>query len=137
VHLRRALLLFAIVLGLAALATSVTRPAREEPAKGGPETPETSEASPIAEPPEPAELRLQGPRGRARALLETGQAGTLVVPVPEPGEVGVPDLGLTSAGTPLTPARFELIGDQPGSYTVYFTPAGTGEAHTLGRLTVR
>jgi hypothetical protein len=137
VHLRRALLLFAIVLGLAALATSVTRPEREDRASGGAETPETSEASPLPEPAEPADLRLKGPRGKGRALLETGQAGTLLVPVPEPGEVDLPELGLTSAGTPVTPARFELFAGQPGSYVVTFRPADTGELHTLGKLTVR
>jgi hypothetical protein len=139
VHLRRALLLFAIVLGLAALATSVSRPSRDDSAERRSEPPVTSEASPLTEPPglaEPAELRLRGRRGKARARLESGQAGTFVVPVQEPGEVEVPDLGLTAAGTPLTPARFELLVDRPGSYLVYFTPAGADEARTLGRLVV-
>jgi hypothetical protein len=136
VHLRRALLLFAIVLGLAALATSVSGPSREDDAERRSEPPQVSEASPGPGAPGHTELRLEGRRGKRRAALEEGQAATLVVPVTEPGQVELPELGLTSSGAPLTPASFELIGDERGSYAVTFRPADSDEPRTLGKLIV-
>jgi hypothetical protein len=136
VHLRRALLLFAIVLGLAALATSVSRPPRKDSENGRSAAPRAPEATPAAPSSHPAELRLPGPRGRRSVSLAAGNAGTLVVSVGEPGEVELPGLGLSAPAEPLTPARFELIGDAPGSYRVRFTPAENGEPRTMGRLVV-
>lgn len=136
-HLRRALLLFAIVLGLAALATSVTRAPRDgdrdEPTPPSTSTEETASPGPGTA----AELRLPGPRGGRSVALESGRAVTLLVSVREPGEVELPDLGLTTSAEPLTPARFELLGPEPGSYAVRFTPAEEGESRALGRLVVR
>ena len=59
VHVRRALLLFAIVLGLAALTASLSRPREEDPLK--PQTapssePTTPRASPAPAPSPPEEL---------------------------------------------------------------------------------
>jgi hypothetical protein len=134
VHVRRALLLFAIVLMLAALVTSVSRPQRERESTGPPTT-SAPEAAPgpggTSE-----ELRVPGPRGRRTARLTGGAAATLVVRVEEDGEVALPELGLTEPATPLAPARFELIGDQAGDYEIRFTPAEGGESRAIGRLVV-
>jgi hypothetical protein len=137
VHVRRALLLFAIVLMLAALATSVSRPQRER--ADAPASPTVTEGpgEPTTEPgPAATELRVPGGGGRRRARLEVGQAATLVVAVEEDGEVGLPALGLTQPATPLAPARFELLGEMAGDYAIDFTPAAGGESRRVGRLLV-
>ena len=138
-HLRRALLLFAIVLGLAALASSLSRQADRQADEADVTPPVTETAEPAPAPGAAVEdaLRLPGPGGKRRAVLDAGQARTLLVSVTAPGEVDIPDLGLSAPGTPLTPARFELLRDEPGSFAVTFTPAGTNESRTLGRLEVR
>ena len=133
-HLRRALLLFAIVLGLAALATSVSRPARDSGRDSGSEAPAAPEPVPAGAPPE---LRLpEGGRNRS-VVLEAGQAATLVVPGPGPGRVDLPGFGLSAPTEPLTPARFELLADERGSYRVFFSPADGSERRSLGRVLVR
>lgn len=134
-HLRRALLLFAIVLGLAALATSVSRPPRETARQQRSVPPPAPEASPASPPASAGELRLPARRGGA-VELGTGESATLLVSVTEPGQVDLPELGLSSPAEPLTPARFELLGDEPGSYRVRFSPAEDGEPRTLGRLVI-
>ena len=132
-HLRRALLLFAIVLGLAAIAASVSR----SPTGGRSQAPPERLEPPAAAPERSSELRLEGPRGRRRAVLRAGRARTLSVAVIEPGQVELPELGLSSPAEPLTPARFELLVDEPGSYGVEFTPASSTESRGLGALIVR
>jgi hypothetical protein len=138
VHVRRALLLFAIVLGLAALVTSISRPA-SEPAREPRPAPATSapEASPQPESAHAGELHLPGPRGRRSVALRAGEAATLVVAVPEAGQVELFTLGLSSPAEPLTPARFDLLLRQPASYDVTFTPAESGTTRDIGRLLVR
>jgi len=137
VHVRRALLLFAVVLGLAALATSVSRPARENSRDSRSAAPAAPQAGPAPEFDVSTELRLPGPRGGHSAALRSGEAATLLVSVPEPGEVDLPSFGLSSPAEPLTPARFELFGGEPGVHRVRFTPAEGGEARDFGRVVVR
>ena len=137
VHVRRALLLFAIVLGLAALATSVSRtPRQAERAPRSTPPSATPEAVPQTDPDAP-ELRLPGARGSRSVTLESGEAATLFVAVPEAGRVDLPTLGLSSAAEPLTPARFELLTDDPRRHSVRFTPAAGGESRRFGRIVVR
>jgi hypothetical protein len=69
--------------------------------------------------------------------LSAGEAATLVVTVPEAGQVQLVALGLSSPAEPLTPARFELLLDEPGTYDVTFTPAESGITRDFGRLEVR
>ena len=130
-HLRRALLLFAIVLGLAALASSVARtpqrgtPGGNPPGTTGGTTPETTgDASPASA----RRVVMQvGPRGRIETRrVVVGVPTTLIVEVREPGEVHLEKLGLLSAAEPLTPARFELLPEEPGRQPVTFDPAGAG-----------
>jgi hypothetical protein len=142
VHLRRALLLFAIVLGLAAVAASVSRPGEESPptAPTAPQAPETGRAPTVAPGTdtvgEPlAELTFLAGAGNRRRL-QAGRPATLFVEVGEPGQVDLPDLGLTATAEPFTPARFEVLISQPGRYPILFTPASGDEQRRIGTLVV-
>jgi hypothetical protein len=141
VHLRRALLLFAIVLGLAALAASVSRTPEESRERATPRPPVTEpDPAPTvrpgtATPSEVAELTLDADR-RRRVRLTAGQAATLLVEANEPGQVELPELGLGGFAEPLTPARFELLVSDPGRYEVTFTPASLDEPRRAGTLLV-
>jgi hypothetical protein len=88
VELRRALLLFAIVLGLAAIATSVSRP-RDEPSK--PAQPPATTSTPVASPgPDGGgaeEITFEPAAKPPTHRLETGRPATVVVKVDEPGQV--------------------------------------------------
>ncbi len=141
-HLRRALLLFAIVLGLAALVASLSRPiedrrgqstepSRTEPgpetATSGPATGTTAEV--------PKTVVFQASRNASKKL-KAGQAATVEVAVDEAGTVDIPDMGLTATADPVTPARFDILATRPGRYPLLFTPAGEGGAEPAGNLVV-
>ena len=134
-HLRRALLLFAIVLGTAALVASLSRPVdddreRSRPADPGPPT--ASPAPPSSRPEAP--VTFHATRNESRRM-QAGQAATLEVAVNEPGSVEIPELGLSAPAAPLTPARFEVLPAEPGDYEIVFTAAGD-EGEPAGRLVV-
>jgi hypothetical protein len=135
VHLRRALLLFAIVLGTAALVASLSQPAEERT-----ETKQTAEPSAPTATPTPSsrpELPISFDAGRDESRrMRAGQAATLEVTVTEPGSVEIPDLGLSSPAAPLTPARFEVLPAEPGDYEIVFTAAAAAETEPAGRLVV-
>jgi hypothetical protein len=142
VHLRRALLLFAIVLGLAAIAASVSRERdgsgerAEQPAappSTGPEETPTVGPGPASD--TGVELTFGAERPQRRRL-EAGQPATVHVQVDEPGLVEIPELGLNGPADPLTPARFELLVPDPGRYEIDFTPAAGDEASDAGTLVV-
>lgn len=133
-HLRRALLLFAIVLGTAALVASLSRPVedrneRERTAEPGPPT---AAPAPSSGPDEPVSFEAAKDESRR---LRAGEAATLEVAVTEPGSVEIPGLGLSAPAAPLTPARFEILPAEPGSYEIVFTAAGA-EGEPAGRLVV-
>jgi hypothetical protein len=143
VHLRRALLLFAIVLGLAAFAASISRQgddsreseqaAPPRPPQGEPTaSPGTSEV-PTGE--APVTLRFDAEREQIRRL-EVGRAATLQVSVDEPGQVEIPLLGLAAAAEPVTPARFDIFASDSGRYRIGFTPAAGDESLPAGVLDV-
>jgi hypothetical protein len=138
VHVRRALLLFAIVLGFAALAASLSRPRDERadrepaPPAAAPERPTISAAP---EPSAPETLAFDASRDRVRKL-ELGLAATVEVFVAEPGQVEIPLLGLSAAADPVTPARFDVLPPDPGRYTLTFTPASGDEGRRAGTLRV-
>ena len=146
VHLRRALLLFAIVLGLAAIAASVSRPrdGADERATSAPSAspPAQTESGPTVSPGsadsgEPLAEVTFGDSGREPTRrIAMDQATTVLVEVDEPGEVEIPDLGLSAPGEPLTPARFEIFGSEPGTHEVLFTPASGDEADEVGTLAI-
>jgi hypothetical protein len=134
-HVRRALLLFAMVLGVAALATAVSQPRQEtrEPAV-------REEPAPTARPGPGGAGAAQiefaaGERPRTRRLT-VGRSATVVVQVPEAGEVTLEGLGVVADAEPLTPARFEVLGRRPARHRVRFIPAGDPEATTLGLLAI-
>jgi hypothetical protein len=141
VHLRRALLLFAIVLGMAALAASLSRPADdggepEQPAAQAPPDrgPPTAAPTPATGPREPVSFDASADESRR---LPAGSAATVEVTVTEPGSVEIPDLGLSTEADALTPARFEVFPSRPGDYEIVFTPAAGDDAgEPAGRLVV-
>jgi len=138
VHLRRALLLFAIVLGLAAVAASVSRPRDDDP----PATTDRQQSQTV----EPSELQGEDAPGsvdvtfvvdHARAhRIEAGQAATVVVEVPEAGQVSIDSLGMSSTAEPTTPASFDVLTSAAGRYPITFTPAGSSESLSAGTLVV-
>jgi hypothetical protein len=138
VHLRRALLLFAIVLGMAALVASLSRPIEErrddsEQREPREPRPPTASAPPAQEPPE---LRSFEASESETMRLRAGTAATVEVSVEEPGTVEIPGLGLSAAADPVTPARFDVLASRPGRYELLFTPAGGNPSEPAGRLVV-
>ena len=135
-ELRRALLLFAIVLGVAAIATSLSRPERAQRDDGS-GLPDQSEPAarpgPLGDRPRPISFSAARPKGRR---LEAGRPATVTVKVPAPGQVEVEGLGLISPAAPLTPARFDLLEQRTGRYEIRFTPARGGEARSAGTLRI-
>jgi hypothetical protein len=145
VHLRRALLLFAIVLGIAALVGAIAAPPDED----APNAPDT-----VAEAPPPTAAERTTPRASAREVpgqptlrfaaggrperreLGRDRSATVTVRVPAAGLVELAGLEATEPAQPETPARFELLGERPGRYPVLFTPAGEETFERVGTLVV-
>jgi len=133
VELRRALLLFAIVLGVAAIVAAVANPpAREDDRTTT--APSAADARPANGGRPPARIRLDGHEAPRTRRLEIGRAVTLTVPVDEAGLVELSGLGLTDSAEPRDPAVFDLFPTARGRYEVLFTPAGGVRARALGAL---
>jgi len=138
VHLRRALLLFAIVLGMAALVASLSRPVeerRDDSAQSEPREPEAPTASPTPAPDVPEALSFDAAENETMRL-RAGDAATVEVAVEEPGSVEIPGMGLSATADPVTPARFDVLASRPGRYELLFTPAGGSPSEPAGRLVV-
>lgn len=137
--MRRALLLFAIVLGLAALASSISRPRQDarNPA-GGTDTSavEQPAAGDRQEAAAPVRLSFATEQPRRRRHLQTGRPAVVTVKTGEPGVVELDGLGLTGTAEPLTPARFDVLVTDPAEASVRFTPAGSDVPRVVGRLSV-
>ena len=134
-HIRRALLLFAIVLGMAALVASLSRPpekrtATEQTAEPGPAT---AAPAPVDNPPRPISFDATS---RERRRLAEGRAATVEIAVDEPGIVEVPDLGLTASADEHTPARFEVFPTRAGAYAILFKPADGDQSKPAGTMVV-
>jgi hypothetical protein len=145
VHIRRALLLFAIVLGLAAIAASVSRsPDDSGDGESPPVVPSEAEQSPSpsVSPGDAApvsgvrELVFEADRDQTRRL-DAGQPATVLVEVDEPGMVEISDLGLSAPAEPLTPARFEILTSNPDRIDITFTAADDDSPGPAGTLVVR
>ena len=144
--MRRALLLFAIVLGLAALAASVSRTERvsergqrDAPPPGSKSTTETATPAMKPTPPsKPRGRRLRFKQGGRRELreLRVRQAATVLVAVQDPGEVELAGLGLTRPAEAATPASFDVYETRPDSFPVLLRPSAGGEAERVGTLRV-
>jgi hypothetical protein len=138
VHLRRALLLFAIVLGMAALVASLSGPIEQrrdsttaqEPREPGPTVAEPGPATAPA-----TTLSFDAPENKSKRL-QAGRAATVEVSVAEPGDVSIPRLGLTEAAEPNTPASFDVLVTTPGSYDVIFMPASGAASEPAGKLVI-
>jgi hypothetical protein len=142
VHLRRALLLFAIVLGVAALAASLSRPLDERTAdRTAPQPPSSGRATvepapaPAPAPDVPEVISFDAAKTESRRM-RAGDAATLEVSVPEAGTVEIADMGLSAVADPFTPARFDVFPTKPGRYPVRFIPAGNGADEPAGTLVV-
>ena len=133
VHLRRALILFALVLGLTALAAAVS-PSRETgQTLGGP-----------APAPPPAgskvralsfEVRRSGTPAIRRARADDHLA--ISVSSGEGGLVTIPRLGRTASVAPGAPALFDLLAPGPGRYDLLFAASSLDEPRRIGTLVVR
>jgi hypothetical protein len=136
VHLRRALLLFALVLGMTAIAASVAPPPTEEDADDRTSAPETPE--PTRPERGSAPFRYPLDRGARPAVrrVEPEQPLTVTVEASEPGRATIPLLGRVASVTPNDPARFDLLTPMSGSYDVRFEPV-EGEPKRLGKIVVR
>jgi hypothetical protein len=138
VHLRRALLLFAIVLGMAALVASLSRPVderRDNSAQPEPREPGPATASPTPAPDLPTSLSFDAAENETMRL-RAGDAATVSVAVEEAGSVEIPGMGLSATADPVTPARFDVLASRPGRYDLLFTPAGGNPSEPAGRLVV-
>jgi hypothetical protein len=131
------------VLGLAAVAASVSRPRGEtDPLRPPPTTTEAEPTAPTAAPepagaPTPVELTFVAAHPRAGAI-EAGQSATVLVEVEEAGQVGIADLGMSAVAEPLTPARFDVLTHATGRHPITFVPAGAeGLEKRVGTLVVR
>jgi hypothetical protein len=139
VELRRALLLFAIVLGLAAIVTSFSRPAQrenEDASDGRTVQPGRARAGPRRMAPQPVGISFSTTGEPRREQLAANRPATVTVATRQPGEVELAGLGLAGAAEPLTPARLEVLETRPGRYRVRFTPAGTEDTRTVGTLRI-
>ena len=142
-ELRRALLLFAIVLGLAAIVSSVANP----PVREGGVADERTQAGPSDSPSRPTAnarpaegqitvIRFVVGRPRRTETLKAGTAATVMTSVEEPGAVSIDGLGLVAQAAPLAPARFDVLSNRPGRYPVRFRAVPDAESRLLGVLQV-
>ena len=142
-ELRRALLLFAIVLGLAAIATSLSRPpesGRDTVSERGKESPPTPNPGPgsvpvSAKPRAPIIFRA-GEGATKTESVKAGDAASVWIVAGEGGEAAIEGLGLQAYAEPGAPARFEVLSSVPGRYALTFTPTAGGEVRKLGFLQV-
>lgn len=134
VELRRALLLFAIVLGVAAIVASVSDTSNDA-RDGGPATDaidptDTAQGNPVTT------LRFSATGEPRTQSLRAGRPATVLVEVDHAGQVDLERLGLSAAAEPSTPAHFDVLTDQPGDYPLRFTRAGDEDTRTIGTLQV-
>jgi hypothetical protein len=131
-HLRRALLLMALVVFLVSVVAALAPQSRDRGTGAGGDLP----PAPVASPPvRTIELRFPA-RGEARRVrVATGAHVVLEVATTQSGEASVPALGLVQPAETTTPAQFDVLAERPGSYDVSFDPAA-GEPAVVGRLVV-
>jgi hypothetical protein len=130
-HLRRALLLMALVLGVVALVEALVPVPRERAVSRAPRAP----AAPrTAQPARTLTLRYPAPKRPPRLRATAGAHVVLEVATSAAGEARIGALGLVEPAEPATPARFDLLA-RAGNYRVAFEPAA-GRPATVGRLVV-
>ena len=128
-ELRRAILLFAVVLGVAAIVSSIARPPErggdDAASDGAPATkqPKPSSSSSGSRTPQPKTIEFRSGAKPQTRKLEVGQPATVLVDVETPGQIDIPTLGLTDAAEPLTPAMFEVLATAKGNHAIMAQPA--------------
>ena len=137
--MRRAILLFALVLGLTALAAAVS-PSRGGGGGGGvtPVAPAPA-VSPAQAMPRQIVLDARRARGRRPKLLRARAIEHVVVTVlaSRGGLATIPRLGRTASVSAAAPALFDLLAPAPGRYDVMFEAAGSSEPRRAGTLVTR
>jgi hypothetical protein len=129
VEIRRALLLFAIVLAMAAIVSSIARPPERAGDDSTPPANQATETATAAKPdqliPQPKTVQFPSGAKPPTRTVEVGQAATVLVDVETPGQVDIPSLGLTDTAEPLTPALFEVLPTAQGEHAILAQPAGS------------
>jgi hypothetical protein len=131
-------MLFAIVLGMAAFAASLSRPLEQrksDQAPREPREPGPPKASPQPAPELPSTITFDATANESNRV-PAGDAATLEVSVDEAGTVEIPDLGLSATADAVTPARFDVLATKPGRYDLTFTPAADQQGEPAGKLVV-
>jgi hypothetical protein len=123
---RRLLLALAVLLALTALAAALAP--QESPLDDGAGTP----AAPSAPAPEPVEETLDAEATGQRVLARVGQTVTITVEADELDSVSLAEVG-TKTAEPDSPARFELLAEVPGTYTIDLLESG----RQIGVLEIR
>jgi hypothetical protein len=137
VHLRRALLLFALVLGLTALAATIA-PAPRNRQDTTPQAQQPASTAPVDA--GERELSFQFPlpaKGGPPARRVTPDEHVLVVvAVDAPGQVQIPALGRTVSVTATSPGQLDVLAPPVGRYDVLFTNTA-GESTRVGTIVSR
>lgn len=132
-HLRRALLLFALVLGLTALATAIAptpKPA-DQPAVAPPPS-----RPPVPQPTTVTFRAPVAPRVPPTKPVKPDARVILLVEATEGGQVEIPKLGQLATVADGDPASFDLLDIPVGRYDVLFEPA-LGAPARIGTLVSR
>jgi hypothetical protein len=126
------MLLFAIVLGLAAMAAAVSRPRARDTAS--PPQPATNPAK--RKGPPTAQVRYDLTQRARTQVVPAGRRIVVTVAVNRPGQVELEGLGLSAPAEPLTPAHFDVLAPKPERYPLRYTPAGENSSRSAGVLRV-
>jgi hypothetical protein len=135
-HARRALLLFAVVLGLAALVTAVSPSSRRRAQAPPPATPPQATARETRPDKPTLQLRFFDSRKQHERRLEQDRHAIVTVAGRTAGQAELVGLGMTAPLEHLSPARFDVLVTRPGRYQVMFTPAGEADPRRIGVLKV-
>ena len=135
-HVRRVLLLFAIVLGLAALAASIS-PRDEDRVREDRAIPGRREASPRRPAGRTVRIRFDARAAPVTRSVARRTHVVLRVLVPEPGQVTIAGLDQALSADAGTPAVFDLLPAQAGRFQAAFVPADGDRPRTVGTLAVR
>ena len=121
-HLRRAVLLFGIVVGLAAVVAVLAPKPQDSQLLQRPPAP------PPAPPPAAPSLDVTVSFAHVPPTLSIPPGAHLVLTadVPSPGDVSF--LGSVQAAEPGTPAVFDVVVPASGSFALAFDPSGAGAA---------
>jgi hypothetical protein len=134
---RRLLIVMLVLLGLSTLAAALVPPqARRGGTAGETETTEIEPPSPEGRLPEgrllSAAIEIGGPRVPV-VLVRVGDQLSLLVRSKRPGQVSIPAFGLIETVDPFSPARFDILAEEAGSYPIRLSEV-RGAA---GRIEVR